>query len=104
MKNKPLEPLFELVAQMEADKVIANQDKGKEMIKKLRELAEEYTQLEFQTQRAVRTIRSYGRACQYAAEDFLEDGDVGELLKEFGNIEETKTSLKEALQNHTNIK
>jgi hypothetical protein len=49
MKNKPIESLFELVAQTEANKVIVNHPKGKEMIKKLKELAEEYSQLELKT-------------------------------------------------------
>jgi hypothetical protein len=105
MQNRPGQPLDELAVQIAAGKVIADNDKRKKfVIKALRELAGEYTQLEFKTRRAVRTIRSYGKACKEAAEDFLEGGNVGELLTELCNIEETKTSLKEASDNHNSIK
>ncbi len=88
---------------METEKVIANHDKGKEIIKTLRELAKKYSQLEFQTQRAVRSIRSYGKAWKEAAVDFMEDGDQEQLLLELNDFEETKAFFLVANNTHSEI-
>ncbi len=96
--------LYEVAARMAVDRDISGNDNGKKIVKKLRELAKEYTQLEFKTQRAVRTIRSYGKACKEAAEDFLDDGNVRELSTEFGNIKEAKDALKDVTNHHNLIK
>jgi len=103
-QNQSENLLYEVASKMAVDKVVAKKDEGKKTIKKLRELAQEYTQLEFTTQRAVRTIRSYGKACKEAAEDFLEEGNVRELLIEFGNIKEAKDALKDVTNNLSLIK
>jgi hypothetical protein len=103
-QNKTANLLYEVASKMAVDKVVTKNDEGKETIKKLKELAEEYTQLEFKTQRAVRTIQSYGKVCKEAAEDFLEDGNMEELLIEFGNIKEAKSALKDVTNNHNLIK
>jgi hypothetical protein len=105
MQSQPDKPLDEMAVEIEAKKVIADNDERKKfVINELRELAVEYSQLEFKTRRAVRTIQSYGKACKEAAEDFLEDGNVKELLTELGNIDETKATLKEASNDHNSIK
>ncbi len=105
MQSQPDKPLDELAVQIAAGKVIAENDERKKfVIEELRQLAVKYSQLEFKTQRAVRTIQSYGKACKEAAEDFLEDGNVKELLTELGNIDETKATLKEASNEHNKIK
>ncbi len=101
-QNKPENTLYEVAAIMAAKKTIA--DKEKEMIKKLRELAKDYSNLELSTQRVVRTIQSYGENCKEAAEDFLEDGNLGELLDELVDVEASKTSLAEVTQKHNDIK
>jgi hypothetical protein len=104
MQNQPEKLIYKVAAEMETEKVIAKHDKGKEIIKTLRELAKKYSQLEFQNQRAVRTIRSYGKAWKEAAEDFMEDGDQGQLLLELNAIEETKAFFLAANKTHTEIK
>jgi hypothetical protein len=93
--------LSKLEAKMAADQIIANNATGKEMIKRVRELAEEYSPLEVRTQHTVRTIQSYGRDCKKGAEDFLEDGNVGEPLD---NIEEAKTFLGEAPHKYSSFR
>jgi hypothetical protein len=67
-------------------------------------LAQEYSQLEIKTKRSVRTIRSYGENCKEAVEDFLKDGNIGELLHELSDLKESKTDLKDATENHGKIK
>jgi hypothetical protein len=104
MKSKPQKPLYELNVELAAQKVIANNDKGKKMMTELADVAEKYSQLEIKTKRAVRSIQSYGKNCQEAAEDFLKNGDVGELLSELGDIQEAKNDLKDVTENHGLIK
>jgi hypothetical protein len=95
VQNKQENIFHGLRAEMEAENPIA--DKGKETIKQLGELSKDYSQLELKTQRAVRAIQSYGENCEEAAEDFLEDGNVRDLLEELADDEETKKSLQDAV-------
>jgi hypothetical protein len=103
-KNPPLNPLYNLIAKLGAEKVIANSDGGQSVINKLKKLATEYALLETKTQRAVMTIQSYGENWKEAAEDFLKDGNTKDLWNELGNIKETKKSLQDATNQHKQIK
>jgi hypothetical protein len=103
-QNKPEKTIYEIAALMGAEKSIADNAKGKETIKKLRELAKDTSQLEVKTQRAVRAIQSYGENCKEAAVDFLEDGNVSDLLEELKDIGETNQSLQDALNNNNQIR
>ena len=93
--------LSKLEAKMAADQIIANNATGKEIIKNVRELAEEYSPLEVRTQHTVRIIQSYGKDCKKVAEDLTKDGNVQELLD---NIEEANRSLGDATQNYFHFK
>ncbi len=103
-QNKPQNLLYGLRAEMEAENPIADSYQGEETIKQLGKLAKDYSQLELETQRAVRKIRSYGENCKEAAEDFLVDGNLKELSEELVNNEESKTSLRDATNNYNQIK
>jgi hypothetical protein len=103
LENRPEKSLSEMTVEMAAQEVIANDTKGKEMLVKLKGLAREYSQLELETQRAVMTIRRYGENCKEAAVDFLEDGNVRELMDELGDIEEMKENLEKATNKHNDI-
>jgi hypothetical protein len=97
-------PLHDLIAQLEADRIIANNDEGQRMIKMLKELAVEFSLQENKARQVVRTIQSYGENCKEAAEDFLEDGNVGDRLDEVKDIEETKRCLQDVAEMHQQIK
>jgi hypothetical protein len=103
-QNKPEKTSYKMAALLATENPIADNDKGKETIKKLRELAKDTSQLELKTQRAVRTVQSYGENCKEAAEDFLEDGNVSDLLEELKDVGETNQTLQDALNNHNIIK
>jgi hypothetical protein len=103
-RNQTEKALYEVAAEMAVLKNVADDGNRKVMIEGLRVLAREYAQLEFKTIQAVRTIKSYGKAWQEAAEDFLEDGDVNELLHELGDMKETKDALKDANEKHIGIR
>jgi hypothetical protein len=84
--------------------VVDKNDEIMEIVKSLKELAVEYSQLQNKTQGAVWAIRSYGEDCQKVAVDFLIDGNVTEFLKEQRDIEELKHSLKDVCLKHHQIK
>jgi hypothetical protein len=104
IKNQKEKPLYDLIAEMGADKIITSNDKGQGLINDLKKLATDYSLLETKTQRAAMTIQSYKENCGEAAEDFLEDGNVGDLLDELSNTEETKTSLADVIDHFNLIK
>ncbi len=97
-------PLQDWIAQLEADKTIADNDEGQKTIKMLKELAVECSLQENKARQVVRTIQSYGENCKEAAEDFLEDGNVGDRLDELKDIEETKKCLQDVAEMHHQIK
>jgi hypothetical protein len=101
--NNPKEALSEWAVALASESVFADSDLGKKIFANIKTLADDYSQLEFKTQRMVRKLETYGILCQEAAEEFLEDGDVGDLLMKLGDIKKTKTSLDDAADKHNEI-
>jgi hypothetical protein len=100
-ENLSLKPLYELIAKLGADNIIANNAEGQRVINKLKKLATGYKLLEAKTRRLVMKIQSYGEDCQKAAEDFLTDGFIGDLLAQLRDIEDAKAALEDANDMHT---
>jgi hypothetical protein len=106
LQNQPTK-LFVFEVDTAEQKVIDNNykdDKEKQMIKELKKLATEYSQLEIQTQRAVMTIRGYGHIWKELAEDFLVDGKVTELWEVQGDIGKIKHFMEKASENYQKVR
>ena len=74
------------------------------LMEDIRQLAKKYWILEAKTKRSVRDIKAYGKYLKQAAEDYLENGDLGDLMVEMSDMKVVKKSLHEANEKHEEIR